>query len=178
MIEHIYISIPRTGTNSIHSVLGQVENENHRSIRTIERKGFSFGFVRNPFDLLVSWFQYHRQFQKQYTQYHDDFLTWINKGCPCHWPVDLMEWKGITHPLNQWEYLCNLDGEIIVDFVGRYERLQQHFIHVSDVIGNENKALPHINAAKHQEWKSYYTPKALALVKTQFEKDFKIFNYQ
>ena len=176
MIDFIYISIPRTGTNSIHSVVPQHIDENHKSINKIDRKGFSFGFVRNPFDLVVSWYQYHRQHQLQ-KPYDMEFLNWVDAGCPTHWNDDFIKSRGITHPLNQFEYLCNEEGEIAVDFIGRFENLQNDFISVCNVIGIKNKSLPHENNSIHNEWGGYYTPKAMEKIKTQFKKDFELFNY-
>lgn len=177
MIDFIYISIPRTGTNSIRSILHQVNDENHRSINTIDRDGFSFAFVRDPFDLLVSWYQYHRQHQKQHEQYHCEFLNWIDNGCPHHWDEGFLKGRGLTHPLNQFEYICDNKGNIAVDFVGRFENLQKDFINVCNIIGQKDKSLPRLNNSIHNEWRGYYTPNAIEKVKIQFKKDFKLFNY-
>jgi len=177
MKEYIYISIPRTGTNSIHKLLGQIDSENHKSIELIERAGYSFAFVRNPYDLLVSWFYYHKQHQPKLEVYHCEFLTWIDRGCPHHWSDGLLKSSGVTHPLNQFQYICDSSGMILVNMIGRFESLQEDFINICDVIGIKDKSLPHVNGSKHNPWEGYYTPKALAQVKDQFKKDFEIFNY-
>jgi len=175
--DFIYISIPRTGSTSIRSILPQIDDENHKSINLIFRKGFSFGFVRNPFELLVSWHQYHKQHQKQEV-YNKAFLNWVFEGCPHHWTPDFLKSRGITHPLNQHEYLCDSEGKIIVDFVGRFETLQKDFSFVCQKIGFNSSNVPYKNNSQHNSWESYYTPKAIAFVQNKFKKDFQIFNFK
>ena len=175
-MSYIYISIPRTGSVSIRKILPQINDENHKSIKKIERQGFSFAFVRNPYELLVSWFFYHKQTQGQEV-YNTDFVSWVLKGCPHHWTPDFLEGRGLTHPLNQYEYVCNDKGEIIVDFIGRFETLQKDFSFVCNKIGHNNTNIPFGNNSKHNEWELYYTPKALAVVKELFKTDFKLFNF-
>ena len=64
----IYISIPKTGTNTVHKLRGYREF-NHTKAKTILKKVgdenyFSRGafcFIRNPFDLVKSWYAYHKK---------------------------------------------------------------------------------------------------------------------
>lgn len=175
-MDFTYISIPRTGTNSIHKALGTDLSQNHLSLNKIESPGFSFAFVRNPYEIVVSWYFYHKLTQGQDT-YDIDFLEWVKRGCPTHWAQSLLNSQGITHPLNQFEYVTNKEGVVICDFIGKFETLNKDFQYVCNIIGKKAIKLPHINGSQHQAWESYYTPKALALVKAQFKKDFELFNY-
>lgn len=177
MNDFIYISIPRTGTHSVHNALNY-HLDNHTSIRLIDRKGISFAFIRHPFDLLVSWYQFHRQMQKQWPQYHCDFMQWIERGCPHHWSQALLDSSGVSHPCNQWEYVCNKDGVILVDFIGKFEELQSGVNFVCRTVGINEVKLPHINGSKHQKWESLFTPKMVAQAKEQFKKDFELFNFE
>ena len=67
MENYIYVSIPKTGTNSIHEVMGNTKY-NHITAITIRNligeKEYnskeSFCFIRNPIDLVKSWYYYHK----------------------------------------------------------------------------------------------------------------------
>lgn len=174
-LDHVYVAIPRTASNSIHKVLGQIKGENHLSINNIDREGYSFAFVRNPFDLLVSWFYFHKLYQKQEI-YDTYFLNWVFEGCPTHWGDQFIKDRGLTHPLNQHEYVCK-DGEIVVDYIGKFETLQEDFDTICNNINFKQTPLPYINNVRHNNWQTYYTPKGKAFVKELFSKDFELFNY-
>jgi len=171
--ELIYISIPRTGTNSIHSVIGQTPDENHQSIKKIDRKGFSFAFVRNPFDLAVSWFEYHKKYQKRHKQYDCSFIQWVDRECPHHWTEGFCKYKGVTHPIRQMDYITNEQGRPIVNFIGRYERLQDHFNEVMKLTGRESKQLPRLNRSDNlYYWGNYYTQNTKNKFIKLFQQDF------
>ena len=179
-MEFIFISIPRTGTNSINKILGQAPNENHKSIKMINRKGYSFGFTRNPYDLVLSWYLYHRAYQPHHEIYQKlFFFNWVIEGCPHHWEDGFLKDRGLTHPLNQFEYLCNSNGNLAVDFIGRYETLQLHFNEVCEKIGIEASPLPRINGTgRKSRYIEHYNATTYEKIKAQFKTDFKLFNYQ
>ena len=106
-----------------------------------------------------------------------NFLKWIGNGCPTHWSDEFVKGRGLTHPLNQWEYICDADGNILVDFVGRFETLNKDFNDLSKIIGINGVSLPHMNRSNHNSWESYYTPQAMDKVKELFKKDFQILKY-
>lgn len=176
--DFIYISIPRTATNSIHKALNTNYLDNHKSLKVIERPGYSFCFTRNPLDLVVSWFYHHRQRQSYIDIYQQPFLKWISQGCPHHWDKGMIEASGITHPLNQHEYISDENGIICVDFIGTFENLNNDFKTVCKTLELGEINLPYLNNSKHQNWESYYTPKAMETVKEIFAIDFALFNYQ
>ncbi len=81
---------------------------------------FKFAFVRNPWDLQVSSFHHIRRERPHYLGGHEDFegfLRWkLDPERPYQYHVD-------TSIELQSDYLIDLHGELVVDFIGRYERL-------------------------------------------------------
>ena len=64
-----------------------------------------------------------------------------------------------------------------VNYIGRYEDLQDDFNIVCANIGIEPYILPKFNVSEHNEWKSYYTDDSEKLVNEIFQDDFETFNY-
>ena len=97
---------------------------------------YKFSFVRNPWARLVSEYRYrnflsHRSFK--------DFV--INKLPKPGWD------DKYRHVMPQTEMLYDENGLLLVDFVGKYERLQQDFRTVCENLGFSDCALPHINSS-------------------------------
>ncbi len=79
----------------------------------------------------------------------------------------------------QLDYLIDLRGNQIVDFVGRYESLQTDFDHCCERIGLPKQALPHRRRADDRAaYRDYYDEKTKALVEQHFAADIKAFGYE
>lgn len=132
---------------------------------------FKFAFVRNPWDWLVSTYHYVLQRPKrpEYPEYElfqappgfDAYLEWRTQG-------------GRTEP--QSEFVLSDSGELLVDFVGRYETLAEDFSEVCRRIGVDSP-LPHRNRSKHADFREYYTPATRSLVAEAYKDDIELFGY-
>lgn len=95
---------------------------------------FKFAFVRNPWDRIVSEYKYrmhaHRYSFKKYLFEHFPRPSWSDEYC---------------HVIPQYDFLHNEHGNMLVDFVGRFENLQKDFSYVCDKLNIETKTLPHRN---------------------------------
>jgi hypothetical protein len=129
---------------------------------------FKFAFVRNPWDWHVSTFHYVRQRtdhpeHELYGRFRDfaDYLDWrVNE-------------KG---PELQSEFVLGDDGELLVDFVGRYEALGEGFAEVCERIGVA-ASLPHTNRSSHGDFRECYTPATRKLVADAYRADVERFGY-
>jgi hypothetical protein len=95
---------------------------------------FKFSFVRNPWDRLVSEYKYRRYPVRM------DFKTYLFRHLPAAGFSDLY-----THIIPQSDFLFDGQGRLLVDFVGRYESLQEDFDEVCARIGIPPTPLPHAN---------------------------------
>jgi hypothetical protein len=131
---------------------------------------FKFAFVRNPWDWQVSIYHYvlqrpdhpdHKFFSKSFPTF-DDYLDWRvhSKGAEL-----------------QTDYLLSESGELLVDFVGRFETLAEDYDTVCKRVGIDNH-LPHINASRHRHFSHYYTPETRALVEEVYRPDIDLFGYE
>jgi hypothetical protein len=142
------ISVPKCASHSIREMLRLGENrdedsqeptechviyENHQRLAVLESKydlagKYVFAFVRNPYDRLASWYEFHRDLEP-YRSY--SFEQWLLRGCPTHWLVqNETDWaaEGLS-PLLQSNFLS---GNTKVDFVGRMETFADDMARIVD----------------------------------------------
>jgi hypothetical protein len=133
---------------------------------------FTFSFVRNPWDLVVAEIAY---FQRQR---HPVF-----RGCDFRQAVRRMiEFVGTVwgHDFApQTSYLTNQHGVIAMDFIGRFETLQDDFNLVCDRLDMPRLLLPQANCSPkpRAHYSAYYDQETRALVERHFATDIETFGY-
>jgi hypothetical protein len=137
---------------------------------------FKFAFVRNPWDLQVSSY-HHIQRERPHLlegiKDFEGFLRWkldpVDR--PYHYIID-------TSIELQSDYLIDLNGSIIVDFIGRYERLEEDFQEACARIGIKAPKLPHKRQARlRTAYQKYYTDETAELIAKHFKRDIDMFGY-
>ena len=137
---------------------------------------FKFAFVRNPWDLQVSSYHHLRRERPHLLEGVDDFDKFIRlKLDPERKPVYHFD---VTIEC-QTDYLVDLKGNLIVDFVGRYERLEEDFHTACKRIGITGPALPHKRKAlKRHPYQRYYNAETAEMIAHHFKKDIELFGYR
>ncbi len=140
---------------------------------------FKFSFVRNPWARLVSEYRYRNYVNRISFK---DFLT---KGLPPAGPSD-----AYRHIVPQYDFLHDSKGRLLVDFVGRFENLQDDFDIVCSRLGITESTLPHVNQSKPghgslagqsgpaSHYSDYYDEETRGLVATMYSKDIDAFGYE
>ncbi|MBV9528576.1 sulfotransferase family 2 domain-containing protein [Sphingomonas sp.] len=99
---------------------------------------YKFGFVRNPWDRLVSEYRYLKLEGKVgFADFAEGSLHRADTY-----------WAGGIHIIPQSDYLTDDRGQIIVDFVGRFETLRKDFTSVAERL-RIDMPLPHCNSSSH-----------------------------
>ena len=137
---------------------------------------FKFAFVRNPWDLQVSSFHHIRRERPQFMNGIDDFETFmkwkLNAEREYQYHID-------TSIELQTDYLIDLRGNMIVDFIGHYENLQQDFDTACEKIGIKPFQLPHKRkAADRSDYRKYYTDETAEMVADHFKRDIDLLGYE
>ncbi len=86
--------------------------------------------------------------------------------------------RSYPHFRPQYEFLCDVEGHLLVDFVGRHERIAQDYALVAERLGvtralqrnNPGPAAPRSAPGLSRE--------ALAIVANVYGRDFEIFEYR
>jgi len=192
MISHehkcIFIHIPKTAGGSIERALTgygwaliQKNNIKVQHIDCIDTKSiypncfndyYKFAFVRNPWDLIVStyfWFQERNEVQVDF-KYFIENIEDYNK--------QLMFLPHKYYASQQLNHLTDKDGNVMVDFIGRFEDLQKDFNQVCSAIGVHEEELPISNTTNHKHYTEYYDSETQGIVERFYEKDIEYFGYE
>ncbi len=129
---------------------------------------FKFAFVRNPWDRLVSEYEFllerpahgrHARVKKL-----DNFKQFIHMQIP----------RGDAYQLNM---LCDRQGNLLVDFVGKLENLQSDWQTVCERIGIPYQALARSNVTQHRHFQDYYDNESKQLVARHWSREIELFEY-
>lgn len=132
---------------------------------------FKFAFVRNPLDLLVSYYHFIIQHENNHPQKEyirnlksfEDYIKWSETHEMIH--------------LSQRKFVYDEQGELLADYVGRYEYFQESYNEISRRLGIKTKALPSLNISNHNHFLKYYNSTTEGIVRSTLSEDFKVFNY-
>jgi chondroitin 4-sulfotransferase 11 len=169
---------------------------------------FKFAFVRNPWDRLVSWYSMisdadaaevqqiplgqkeKRRLKRarKMKQRGDRLLLWryvvdnsstfeefINN---CTGEIEVKPGVFYSFAYNQLDYISDRSGNLLVDFVGRFETFQNDLLEVSNRLGIDLKSVPHDNRSPHRHYSSHYTPETRRIVGERFKRDIEYFDYE
>ncbi|MFM1891806.1 MAG: hypothetical protein RLZ44_883 [Pseudomonadota bacterium] len=138
---------------------------------------FKFAFVRNPWDLQVSSYHHIRRERPHLIGEPGDFASFLRRkldpGRPYQYHID-------TSLQQQVDYLVDLQGKLLVDFIGHYEQLEDDFRTACARIGVSGIALPHRRKAsdRQRDFRSYYDADTAELVGRHFARDIEVLGYR
>lgn len=127
-----------------------------------------FGFVRNPFDRFVSTCFFLNRGDEDFAAHA---VTFMKRA------LTRSRFRERILVTPQALQLCDTDGEIALDYIGRYENLQQSFDRVCEQIGISTSDLPQKNPSKHAAYTAYYDDELRRLVSEFYKDDLAIFGY-
>ena len=191
--DFIFIHVPKTAGNAIEGTLPKCNRRKNRglyrqmvpqekhlhleNIPDVDRdRMFRFGFTRNPWDRMVSLYHFRSQKDNQNNKFDQQRLrdygfekclleSILGENLP---PWDRPE-LNMTNDSMTWLEGC--------DYIGRYESLQEDFDRISEIIGLEQKDLPHTNSSKHRDYREYYTPEMVKYVAETHKQTIEKFGY-
>jgi len=159
---------------------------------------YKFVFVRNPWDWFVSEWKYHFRLKRiDKTDFYKRPRA-VAAYCKNYfWLKNLYEKKkfevedidflygrlknsfGIfpnSQGLHQSHYACDIDGNIIVDFIAKFENIQHDFLQIKSNLGLDIN-LKHLNKTKHDDYRTYFTKESRQRVAELWKEDIERFGY-
>jgi len=135
---------------------------------------FTFGFVRNPWDRFVSFYHYQKERygRADVRERHPSRATFFDRATDFETFVRIFERDGRT----MTSMLAGDDGALLVDFVGRYERLDEDLAVISRRVGTAIRP-PHLNRSEHPPYRELYSRRARAIVADLYAEDIANFDY-
>ncbi len=143
---------------------------------------FKFAFVRNPWDRLVSWYMMMQQNLGRsdlrfwlYIRTHASTFEEFILNCP-----DIIDDVDGRKSLwfNQLDYLSDEKGNLIVDYVGRYEHFENDVQHVLNKLQLSNVVVPYTNKSNHYHYSVYYSEKTRNIVSERYARDIEFWGYR
>ena len=179
---YIFVHINKTAGTSIGRAISLPFKDHLTAKEIIAKVGkqnwdsaYKFTVVRNPWDKVVSLYEYRRNKNKSQI---------ASRG------ITFTEWVKLTHGQNrdpfyynniksfqtQVEWLKDDDGAIAIDFIARFETLRADFEKIRNAIGTEAN-LPHLNASSRKNFKDYYTDETREIITRWYQEDIEAFAY-
>ncbi len=77
----------------------------------------------------------------------------------------------------QIDWLCDSDGKLLVDFVGKVENLDEDFTYICRKIGIDRR-LEHRNKSERGDYRDYYDDETRQIVADVFARSIEAFGYK
>jgi len=181
LLDFVFVHINKTGGSSVERALGipfqhrtAVELRDHLGTRRWESR-FSFTFVRNPWDKVSSHYHYRvKTNQTELGRHPIPFAEWVVRAYGERDP------RYVDQPrmfMPQVDWISDADGRIMVDFVGRFERLRSDFDEVCRRLDLRDRSLPHVKRSGQDDYRRLYDAEARRVVEDRFAPDIERFGY-
>jgi hypothetical protein len=184
----IFIHIPKCAGISISRALYGNQAGGHTTLdeylRIFEPDAilayYKFTFVRNPWDRLVSAYHFlkgggltmaDKAWADAELGIFNDFDMFVR-----HWVNRRNIWKW-HHFRPQYHYVADRYGKVALDYIGRFENLDEDFRLVSRRIGHDRN-LATENRSSHDSYTRYYSDVTRKIVEHVYARDIALFKYE
>jgi len=189
--QFIFLAVAKTGTSSVEDALAPYRSpltdrfNKHATCARLRRElpagmweqFFKFAFVRNPYDLMQSWYFYRQREEladPNHPRHHlytgdksfDEFIETFSK---LGWVLNQVAW--VAPPA--------MNLQIQLDYVGHYETLEEDYREICRRIGVPCTSLPKVRRSRNSAaraanlWNSH----TRRLINDYFRHDFEVLGY-
>jgi hypothetical protein len=197
----IFFAVPKTGTHSVRQALREhlgpedieqvglfVQKQfpqpelasikhGHLSVRQVApvfgaevfESYLKFAFVRNPFDRFVSFCAFMGRKTGEFERDPQRFMRFV-----------VAEMRPVNHPLYkpQHQMLCDEQGRMRMDVIGRVETMQESYDAICARLGLASAPLGKVNSSSHRPFQEYYDGDLEARVAEVYQRDLDLFGYR
>ena len=133
---------------------------------------YKFTIVRNPWDKAVS--------QYCFMSKRDDLRDFIGMKSDDSFKKYLELTKRKKHV--QWEpqvsFLRDINGELLIDYIGRFEKLHKCADAIFSHLSIQNQSIPHINKSDRKTYQKYYDEESIEMIREMYAEDINVFEYR
>ena len=201
----IFFAVPKTATQAVrqalsahlgpddwqqHALYGQArlpipalaaKGHGHLSVREVALRldpdtwdsYFKFAFVRNPFERFVSAYLFLFRNSQVAEQREPKQITEGMKAA-----LNRPKFRQRVLIVPQSELLIDNNGDLVLDRLGRHERLQADFDEIAQRLGLPPTTLARRNATRHAHYFHYYDDELKEMVAALYGQDLARFHYQ
>ncbi len=176
----LFIHIPKTGGTYLRTCFKKKKifsicNVLHTPIKFTRYKkenNFSFAVVRNPYERFYSACKFSGynnpiHIENISNKLVEGGIDWISDYSILHF----------EHFFTQKHYVVNIEGEVIVDLIGKYEDLPE-FVEMLKVNNIDITQEFELKVNTSFEWKNILTDKTISNINKIYKEDFEEFNYK
>ena len=152
----------------------------------INHEYFSFTFIRNPYDRLVSAYKYFKKLAPGHRWYkrnsiiadsasNMDFEEFANHVTDFQ-KLMVRQDGSFESGIHFQPFSYFLDDEI--EYIGRFETIQHDYFSIRSRLNLPIKSLPKTNSTQNRNYKELYTEKTKHIVYNIYKEDIKKYNYE
>jgi hypothetical protein len=145
--------------------------------RDFDQRAFKFAFVRNPFDRTVSLFHYLKTTRHLHENTSFRTFCYLIRDRAFR-SVGLFNHLGLSQCSPQSDWLVDSQGKLFVEFIGRFETMQEDYERLMRRLGLPAASLTHLNKTKRERYIDYYDDECREIVATCYRDDLERFDYQ
>ena len=137
---------------------------------------FKFAFIRNPWDKAVSEYHWYLRYGAPVS-----FLDWVRSLESRVSRRENLHVLEIGHNIPQHEFIYQDGKDLLVDYVGRFERLQADFDHVCRMLGVADSMLykdASTASSGRRGYREYYNKESRDIISRLYMKDIDLFGYR
>ena len=140
---------------------------------------FKFALVRNPWDKAVSQYFYMKK--------RRDLMDYVGmgEGDDLKRYLALITSKKHVQWEDQYKFIYNSDGQLLVDFVGRFENYSADVTRILNklkvrmrLLGIPLRKLLHVNKTSRRHYSEYYDDESRDFISNLYQKDIELFEYR
>jgi hypothetical protein len=197
--KYVFVAVPKTGTHAVRQALrphmgaGDMEQvglfvkrqfpiadlaklgHGHISLEQLRKfmdpakfaEYFKFAFVRNPFDRFVSYCSF---VTREGNAFKTDPKRVMRRMLAEPPSEHVLFWP-------QNKFLADGAGNLLTDYVGRVETMQQSFEFIASKIGIPPVQLEKVNATERSAYRDYYDQELIDGVAKLYADDLRLFGY-
>ncbi len=148
-------------------------HETARRVRSLLPAGMyeeflTIAFVRNPWSWLVSLYEL---FRKGPRHRHHKIVSKMKDF------REYVDWEADRNSRFQYPLIIDSGGEIIIDYLGRYERLQDDYAGLCKRLDIDVAPLPRENRRTFRDYREYYDDDTRAKVAEYWRRDIDLLGY-
>ena len=132
-----------------------------------------FAFIRNPFDRMVSLYFFYVSKTKEKL-----ISKKMREYCESVKSIGIEKFLQKKQVLTQYEMLHDKDGSCLVDFIGKFENVNQDFDKICEQIFNQKIELGHHNSTNKKHYSEYYNEHTKQRVIDNYSQDFILGGYE
>ncbi|MBE9537824.1 MAG: sulfotransferase family 2 domain-containing protein [Proteobacteria bacterium] len=183
----LFIHIPKSAGRSVVRGLFDVKSVEHAPADWYQQLDpdkfdnyFKFTFVRNPWDRAVSAYTYLRKGGSPASNEDQHWAKFVNSfksfdDFVCRWMSDEnINRNALFTP--QRTFLKDIFGQVTMDYIGRFESLEQDFNSIAEKLGISAQ-LPHLNQSRVESYQSFYSAESQAIIERLYADDIAEFSY-